>query len=68
MTTKGIALAAAIIVFSSISGVTHAAAAMHERGNKVEPSSSLSQMQTESPDFFAGMSSPVYHGGPKSND
>jgi hypothetical protein len=68
MTTKGIALAASIIVFSSISGMAHAAAAMHERGNKVEPLSSLSQMQTESPDSSAGVSSPVYHGGPKSND
>jgi hypothetical protein len=67
MTMKGLALAVSIIAFSSISGMAHAAAAMHER-IKAEPSSSLAQMQTESPDSSAGLSSPVYHGGPKSND
>ncbi len=75
MTPKGLALAASIIAFGAISGMSHANAAIHERSDKVERTSSLSQIQNEPSSSFASMRSDapesnthVYHGGPKSND
>jgi hypothetical protein len=75
MTSKGLALAACIIVFSASSGASYAASAIHERSNKVERLSSQWQMPTETLNSFAAMApdtpehnTHVYHGGPKFND
>ena len=75
MTSKGFVLAACIIAFSASSGMSYARSAIHVRSDKVERSSSLPQMQTETSNSFAVMQSDtpehnthVYHGGPKSND
>jgi hypothetical protein len=76
MTGKGFALAASIIAFSAISGLSYAKTAIHhEKHDRVERSILLPEMQPETSNSFASMrsnapehDSHVYHGGPKSND
>jgi hypothetical protein len=75
MMTKGLALAASIIAFSTISGTVHAKIISHKQNKKVERLSSPLQMQRDPFDSFAAVSSNApkrnpyaYHGGPKSND